>query len=527
MKVAKDQGPDNSAHIAMVNLFCSWQHLTNLNEMILLFRTFTSSLLAFSLLPLCSRGEPANEAITRATAAVQTAAPRAQADPARPIFHVTAPAQWINDPNGPIYYKGFYHLFYQLHPFSDESGPRYWGHVRSRDLAKWEPLPIALWPSTEAGEAEVWSGCCTINGQGEPMIFYTSIASGKSAQDHAEQWAAIGDDDLIQWRKSSANPVLSEALHKGTKIYDWRDPFIFRDKKKTFMVTGGNLNRANGGHAVVNIYEAENAELTQWKYRGVLFQDSDPAARTAECPNFFKLGDQWVLFVSPYGKVQYFVGDFDAETCRFQAHTRGLLDCGSSFYAPNTMQVPDGRRLVWGWVSGFPGGHGWNGCLSLPRLLTLTRDGQLRQNPAPQLSQLRGQAVEWRNIRLESGGQSLMLPKTNTLEIRADIDLKTAGSIVLGFKNGSNNARPVVVNFGGSEFKVLDAAASLSLAKGGRKLSLRIFIDRSVLEVFANETVCATKVISPLDANATLEISAQGGTAKANLIQAWPMKTIW
>src|ERR1051325_3564180 len=108
-------------------------------------------------------------AIDRATAAIAAATPRAQADPAHPIFHLTAPAQWINDPNGPIYYKGFYHLFYQLHPFSDGSGPKYWGHVRSRDLAKWEHLPIALAPSGDAGETEVWSGCCTINGLGQPM----------------------------------------------------------------------------------------------------------------------------------------------------------------------------------------------------------------------------------------------------------------------------------------------------------------------------------------------------------------------
>jgi beta-fructofuranosidase len=174
-------------------------------------------------------------------------------------------------------------------------------------------LPIALAPSTEAGEAEVWSGCCTINGQGKPMIFYTSIAPGKSAQTHAEQWAAIGDEDLITWRRSPSNPVLSEALHEGRKIYDWRDPFIFHHKNRTFMVTGGNLNEAKGGQAVVNIYEAQNRNLTEWKYRGVLFQIPDPEARTAECPNFFKLGDRWVLFVSPYGKVQYFVGDFDPD----------------------------------------------------------------------------------------------------------------------------------------------------------------------------------------------------------------------
>ena len=492
-----------------------------------LFRYFAPGLVALPLVTVLAGAEPANEAIGRATAAIQAAAPRAQSDPARPIFHVTAPAQWINDPNGPIYYKGFYHLFYQLHPFSDQSGPKYWGHVRSRDLAKWEPLPIALWPSSEAGEAEVWSGCCTINGQGEPMIFYTSIAPGKSAQTHAEQWAAIGDDDLITWRKSAANPMLSESLHGGKKIYDWRDPFIFRHQKRTFMVTGGNLNAAKGGQAVVNIYEAENAGLTQWKYRGVLFTLPDAAARTAECPNFFKLGDQWVLFVSPYGKVQYFLGDFDAKTCRFEARTRGLLDCGPNFYAPNTMQVPDGRRLVWGWVTGFPGGHGWNGCLSLPRELSLSREGQLRQAPAPQLSKLRGRRLEWKNIRLESGSETLVLPGTNALEIHADIDLKMAESVVLEFKSGASNARPVEVKYSGTELRVLDVAASLPLSGSVRKLTLRIFLDRSVLEVFANDTVCITKHIPTLDASAILTIHAQGSTAIAKLVQAWPMKAIW
>jgi len=128
-----------------------------------------------------------NDALTRATAAVQAAAPRAQADPLRPIFHVTSPAQWINDPNGPIFHKSFYHLFYQLDPFSDKSGIKYWGHVRSRDLTKWEHLPIAIGPSGDQGEESIWSGSCTINGKGEPMIFYTSIASGKPAKDHAER----------------------------------------------------------------------------------------------------------------------------------------------------------------------------------------------------------------------------------------------------------------------------------------------------------------------------------------------------
>ncbi len=473
------------------------------------------------------RAGPREDTLAHATAAVEAATPRAQADPTHPIFHVASPAQWMNDPNGPIYYKGWYHLFYQLHPFSDGGGPKYWGHVRSRDLAKWEPLPIAVWPSTELGEAEIWSGCCTINGRGEPMIFYTSIASGKSALTNAAQWAAIGDDHLINWQKSPANPVLSESLHGGTKIYDWRDPFIFQEGHRTFLVTGGNLNEAKGGEAVVNIYEAQNPELTQWKYRGVLFKLPDPKARTAECPNFFKLGDKWVLFVSPYGKVHYYVGDFNATTCRFEPQTHGVADCGPNYYAPNTMLVPDGRRIVWGWVIGFPGGHGWNGCLTLPRVLSLSRDGQLQQNPAPQLAKLRGRLVQQRNIILEGDAKTINLPGTNTFELGLDIDLLKAESISVGFKSGTNDASSVVMNFSGSRFQMPKAESPLSLHGKDRNLKVRIFVDRSVLEVYANDTVCATKIISPLEANATLEIRAQGGAAKVSSLQAWPMKTIW
>jgi beta-fructofuranosidase len=471
--------------------------------------------------------ETDTEALARAEAAVRAAAPRAQADPSRPIFHVTAPAQWINDPNGPIYYHGQYHLFYQLHPFSDGSGPKYWGHVSSPDLAKWEHLPIALAPSQDRGESEIWSGCCTINGEGKPMIFYTSITPGKPAQTHAEQWAAVGDDNLINWHKSSANPVLSEALHGDKKIYEWRDPFIFQEGKQTFLVTGGNLNETKGGQAVVNIYEAQNPGFTEWKYRGVLFQLPDPKALTAECPNFFRLGNHWVLFVSPYGKVQYFSGDFDANTCRFTSRTQGLLDLGPNFYAPNTMLVPDGRRIVWGWVTGFPGGHGWNGCLSLPRLLSWSPDGQLRQSPAPQLENLRGKAITRRNVRLDSGSQIFELPNTNTLEILLDLEMESAEGLTMEFKSEARDRPPLTIAVHGSNVKTAKADIDLSLGGNEKKLNVSLFLDRSVLEVFANDTACATKVILPLDSGSSLRIGALGGTAEARRIECWPMKTIW
>lgn len=482
---------------------------------------------------LSVHAQTTNETILTATAAMQAAVPRAQADPWHPVFHVTSPAQWMNDPNGPIYYHGYYHLFYQLTPFSDQSGIKYWGHVRSRDLVKWEPLPIALWPSAELGEDSIWSGCCTINGDGQPMAFYTSIGKGKSAFDQAVQWAAIGDKDLITWQKSPANPVLSDEVNDGTKIYDWRDPFVFHDGKKTFLVLGGHLEKDGG--AAVNIYEAQNAALTKWKYRGVLFHI--PAAPTAECPNFFKLGHQWVLIVSPYGSVRYYVGDFDATTCRFTPHANGLLDSGPGFYAPNTMQLPNGRRLTWGWVNGFPGGHGWNGCLSLPRQLSLSPEGQLLQSPAPQLAKLRGPGIETQNIHLDKTTQALALPQTNTLEINADIDLKTATDCELMISDGTTS--PITISFTKTAFNVTFSVTGqlqttingsgipLHLAPGQTSRNLRVYIDRSVLEIFVNDSICYTRIIQPLGSNAHLLVSSFGGSADIKCLQAWPMQSIW
>jgi beta-fructofuranosidase len=203
------------------------------------------------------------------------------------------------------------------------------------------------------------------------------------------------------------------------------------------------------------------------------------------------------------------------------------VDYGPNFYAPNTMEVSDGRRLVWGWVTGFPGGHGWNGCLSLPRLLSFSSDGKLQQRPAPQLVKLRGPPTTWRHIQLAEGSQSLTLPKTNTLEIGLVVDLGFAKSVSLNIKSEVAGTPAVHVNISDAELAIMDAKVSTPFALGTKKVTLRVFIDRSVLEVFAGDSVCATQRIDALDANPTLELSATGGTAMVDRLQAWPMKTIW
>src|SRR5437016_14293446 len=114
-------------------------------------------------------------ALKKATQAVLDAIAAAEADPDRPVYHFHPPANWTNDPNGTIFYRGWHHLFYQLNPSAPRGGNQHWGHARSRDLVNWEHLPIALWPLTDRGERAIFSGGAVLGPDKRPRIFYTSI----------------------------------------------------------------------------------------------------------------------------------------------------------------------------------------------------------------------------------------------------------------------------------------------------------------------------------------------------------------
>jgi beta-fructofuranosidase len=468
-----------------------------------------------------------SDALARATASVDLAIPHAEADPTRPVYHFHAPAQWMNDPNGPIYYQGFYHMFYQLNPYGDTWGHMHWGHARSRDLVHWQHLPIALCPSENSGEEHVFSGCAVLPHRGAPMLFYTSIAQGKPAETHAEQWAAVGDKNMILWQKYAGNPVLTEALHDGTKIYDWRDPFVFQNKGITYIVTGGNLNQRKGGQAVVNLYRAENEQLTHWTYMGVLFTHPNPKVVNIECPNFFKLGEQWVLVVSPHGPVEYFVGDFDANAAKFAPRHTAVLDNGGNYYAPNCMLDHRGRRIMWGWINGFKNGHGWNGCHSLPRVLAVDSDGTLVQKPAPELKKLRADHFRLTDVTLDDRPHELSGLRGDALEIYTEIELLQAASVQLHIRRSGDGTRFVPITFDGTSIECAGVKAPVSLLPGQKTMPLRLFLDKSVLELYANDRTCFTRVVYPNEADLGVALAATGGAARIRSFHAWKMRSIW
>ena len=399
-------------------------------------------------------------AIARADAAVRAAAPLAAQDPDRPAFHYRAPAQWLNDPNGPILYKGWYDVFYQLTPDRDGSGIKHWGHARSRDLVHWEDLPIALSPV--AGEDSVGSGSVFPGPGGKPIAFYTSIGSGREP----EQWIATPeDDDLVRWRR---DPVrITQAIHGGRPLAEWRDPFLFEDFGLTFMVAGGGRD----GRGVVALYKATDPDLRHWQYLGDVFTHPDANVRNLECPNLFPLDGKWVLLVSVWPRIEAFVGELRNTT--FVAERRTVLAEGS--YASQIFQGTPDRTVQLAWVP-TEGHKGWNGYLTLPSELHVAKDGTLLRTPVKELAKLRGRETKLGDFDLEG---ERTLPSGDSLEIEAMLEPKGAKTVGLRLFSG---AIRVAFEPAAGHLTVGGHTASVPADK---PLRLRVFLDRTSVDVYA------------------------------------------
>lgn len=446
---------------------------------------------------------------------------KADKDVVRPEYHFHAPAQWMDDPNGVIYYKGYYHMMYSLNPDTDKyragmvyktgssiwktsepdwtGGITVWGHARSKDLLHWEHLPVALYPETDKGEFYIWFGCTAINDEGIPVAIYTSIGyEDRNPTDSAIQHIWFGDDNLIKWHpKDGINPIMTEELHNADKIWEWRDPFLFRQNGKAYLILGGKEDEANGGKAVVLLYAAKNKAFTEWEYKGILFEYPDKKLRSCECPNIVQLEDKWVLLVSPHGPVQYFVGDLDAENCRFDWEKRGYVDRSTHFYATNVIRDEKERKLMWGAIEGFQNTLGWNGINSLPREISLSDDLMLKQCVPDEFAALR----DGEKISVEN---SYVL-KSGTLEIEIEFPEGAEGSVGIG-KNS------IVINK-----ETLEIENQKVPLEKGKAHKLHAYVDKSVMEVFIDEHETFTAMLIPVIGD--VEISRAGQEIKVNVYE--------
>jgi beta-fructofuranosidase len=186
-----------------------------------------------------------------------------------------------------------------------------------------------------------------------------------------------------------------------------------------------------------------------------------------------------------------------------------------------------GRCILFGWVRGFPPGRGWNGCLALPRLLSLGADGHPRQLPVPELQQLRGRRTRFSELTLNNETRSLDAVAGDALEIQATIELGGAKAAGLKVRAAAGGQEGVVLRYDGQTLAVMDTYVPLELTPH-KRVTLQVFLDKSVMEVFVNDgQACVTRVIDPPAENLGVVVFAEGGGARVESLAVWELGSIW
>jgi len=470
----------------------------------------------------------------------------------------------MNDPNGLVYYKGEYHLFYQYNPFGNEWGHMSWGHAVSRDLVHWQDLPVAI---PEANGVMIFSGSAVVDWHNSSGFCKTSdpqdrsclvaVYAGYTGKEQ-NQNVAYSNDRGRTWTKYPGNPVID--LH----LADFRDPKVFwhEGSNKWVMVTVLSPQH--------KVRFFASTDLKRW----TLLSDFGPAGAVGgvwECPDLFELPIQgepgqsrWVLSVNlnPGGVAggsadQYFIGRFNGTSFTNENPDGQVLwaDYGKDFYASTSFSdiLPsDGRRIWMGWLDNWEYARRaptspWRGAQSIPRVVKLRRFRggiRLTQEPVAELQALRRQHVsvedqsfEAANRRLESKGV-----KAETFEIEADIEPRQATEFGLKVRQGPSEETVIGVDRERSQLFVdrtrsgdtsFDPkfpgrqAAPIELATG-LPIRLHVFVDRSAVEVFANEgETVISDLIFPSPASQGIEFFSERSEARVLKLDIWSLKSSW
>lgn len=463
-------------------------------------------------------------------------------DPHRPTFHFLPPANWMNDPNGLIHWKGKYHLFYQYNPNGAFHATMHWGHAWSDDLVHWEHLPIALAPSPEGPDADGCYSGCAVDVNGIATFMYTGVRG--SAQ--LPCIATSQDDDLVTWEKYSGNPVIGTPPPElNTTIF--RDHTVWREGGLWYQAIGSGVEGV-GGTAVV----FRSADFLNWQYVDSLVAlervstGVGEGATGWECPDFFPLENHHVLTVSMWDHkplcVAYFVGRYADN--RFVPEHEGVVDHGVSFYAPQSFTDALGRRVMFGWVRESRSvdaqiNAGWSGVMSLPRVLSVLDDGSLGTAPAPEVERLRGESFRLLGDQV-SPQQDVPLGNIpgDAFELRVRLAPDVTGTVnleVLRSEDGSE--RTQIVYDADTQTLTIDTrqASKSHIVDGGnyslqstgqtpRAVEVHVFVDHSIVEVFLNDEKCITARAYPTTPKSDgVRISASGGTTSIDYVDVWSM----
>jgi beta-fructofuranosidase len=472
------------------------------------------------------------------------------ADTHRPRYHFTAPTGWVNDPNGLIAVPkegGLeYHLFYQHNPFEARWSNIHWGHAVSIDLVHWQDLPIALTPEPGPDETGCWSGYAVMDGEKMKLI-YTGSREYDPETDSSDASVCLAEsEDFVHFTKKGR--VLE--WPKELELIGFRDPIVWREADAWRMNIGAGFKDSSVGGAVLS-YRSD--DLERWEYLGVLAShDSDSqdpvwTGSVWECPQLMGFENGHALTFSRwferrgYGVISL-SGQYDGQ--RFEIAGGREFDAGDAFYAAQSFQEAglDGRWVMIGWMPGtrpvpMQLEAGWSGAMSLPRVLSLSKNGVLEQLPAPELEILRGEKREWNALEI-SGGHRLEV-SGDALELRAVFRPGQATRVGLSVRVSPDDLEEtrIVYDAVNRRLSVDRSRSSLNAEVTTDErgfdleitgtLEIRVFLDASVLEVFAHGCAISTRIYPTRPDSLGVRVFAEGDNVILEKLEVWPMRSIW
>ena len=488
----------------------------------------------------------------------------------RPLYHFVSPESTLNDPNGLSYWQGRWHLFYQGYP-PEDAGRVHWGHAVSDDLIHWRDLPYAIYPYQEES---CYSGTALVEDERVIAIYHgTKLGNmvATSADPLLLNWEKVGDGAVIPLAESEDKPL----------PYTVFDPCIWRKGEHYYALSGGWLPNGPANKQIRANFLFRSSDLENWDYLHPFIEDDHYTVVNDDgaCPYFWPIGDGKHIFLmySHMTGGQYLLGDYDKARDKFVVTDGGLFNFGpstpSGVHAPSA--APDGKGgvvVIFNMNQGMPT-RGWNQIMTLPRLLTLDEDDRLLQQPAGDLESLRYDHQSAGAMTLPAN-QEIVLDgiSGDALELALEIDPADAPLVELNVLRSPNREELTRIAFfkhRGNRYrqrlpktKAMNASSAAMAAlpqryeslisidtsysstapdalsrapetapiflEADEPLQLRVFIDRSVVEVYVNGRQCvAVRVYPSREDSLGVSLRAQGRAARLNSLDAWQMRSVW
>lgn len=445
----------------------------------------------------------------------------------RPVFHMAAPVGWMNDPNGFSMFQGSCHLFFQYHPYSTFWGPMHWGHYTTNDFIQWELKPCALAPDQDYDKDGCFSGTA-VEWNGKHVLMYTGVKEGEGTDGthyvRQTQCIAIGDGE--NYKKCEKNPVITaDMLPEGSSETDFRDPKIWKDEDGFWSLVGSKNEDGSGQLA---LFFSEDA--VTWKFETILDYCRNEYGEMWECPDFFSLDQKQILIISPQfmqadGKefhsgnnTAYFIGEYDKKSHTWHRGVPHMVDFGLDFYAAETMEAEDGRRIMIAWLQSWdnrltPDDYAWSGMMTIPRELFI-RDGQLMQYPVRELIGYHKKSVNYENYEINQAQKEMMIPEIEGRAVDLTIRLKKGNYTEFGIAVAADEKHRTMISYDKEKGTVcvdrtmsglkkdFITSRSMKVNEKNGELQMRILIDTNSVEVFVNggEQAMTTLIYTPLKA---------------------------